>query len=136
NHNNLFLIGLLNIIRCFNQLIILILQFIIACFFNYIAYKSTKYAGLTSQSKNLVLNETFKIVFIIIVLFIVIIMILYMFLWYFTIIFQNNNNNNYTFYKPYDSIQNRIIWLFMEICGFFLILYLTRLRKPQSNEEE
>eukprot|EP01084_Bolivina_argentea_P279427 477704_1 len=123
-------LSIINAIRNFCTAIILFMQLIIACFFSYIAHKSQKQTNWNEQSKSIICKETAKLAFIVLFLALIVAIIIYTASWYLA-----NLNHKISLHMPFNNINQRIFWSILEFLGFWLILYLTRLRKPVSQHD-
>ena len=122
--------SIINAVRNFGTAIILTMQLIIACFFAYIAHKSQKQTNWNAQSRAIICKETAKLAFIVLFLSAIVGVILYTACWWLI-----NMNYKITLNSPYNDSNDRVFWAILEWFGFWLILYLTRLRKPPSDQE-
>lgn len=123
-------ISLINAIRSFFTAIILCLQLVIACFFFFIAHKSQQQTNWNEQSKSIICKETAKLAFIVIFLALIVAVILYMAIWYLV-----HLNIEYALNAPFNDTNDRIFWSILEFLGFWLISYLTRLRKVKTDKD-
>ena len=122
--------SILTSIRNFGTAIILCMQLVIACFFAYIAHKSQQQTNWNAQSRAIICKETAKLAFIVIFLSSIVGIILYTACWWLI-----NMDAVTTLNQPYDHPNERVFWAILEWFGFWLILYLTRLRKPPSDQD-
>ena len=122
-------IFLISAFQNFCSAMILFIQLIIALFFCYIAHKSQQQTNWNEQSKAIICKESAKLAFIVSFLAFFVVVLLFRMIWYFV----HWDDDTYSLRTPYSNTTRRIYWAILEFFGFWLISYLTRLRKPPSD---
>eukprot|EP01083_Nonionella_stella_P253073 871192_1 len=125
-------LSLINALRNFGTATILSCQLMIACFFFYIAHKSQQQTNWNEQSKAIIWKETAKLAFIVLFLALIVAVLLYRASWYLV----HLHTHTYALHAPFKDTSHRVNWSILEFLAFWLILYLTRLRKPPSDEDQ